>query len=175
MRCVERRKTAAAWPIARKAGQPIRVASPPEGLCTQQDQLSTGRLSACAKLENSAGLARVRAGRYRADANSNSEITFAAWNPHLIDAPVRSGSRAVHAEPPDRNEAVTRCSIGPRPSGIMSLLMGSMYSAPTYHTMLIEPPHAFRVLPHTSPLRYPRPSHREMVQSDQGLRFRLTR
>ena len=61
--------------------------------------------------------------------------------------------------------------IGPRPSGIMSLLMGSLYSAPTYHTMLIEPPHAFRVLPHTSPLRYPRPSHREMVQSDQGLRF----
>ena len=132
-------------------------------------------LSASAKLENSAGLARVRAGRYRADANSNSEITFAAWNPHLIDAPVRSGSRAVHAEPPDRNEAVTRCSIGPRPSGIMSLLMGSLYSAPTYHTMLIEPPHAFRVLPHTSPLRYPRPSYREMVQSDQGLRFRLTR
>ena len=82
--------------------------------------------------------------------------------------------KAVLNGRPRRNEAVTRCSIGPRPSGIMSLLMGSMYSAPTYHTMLIEPPHAFRVLPHTSPLRYPRPSHREMVQSDQGLRFRLT-
>jgi len=158
-----------------------RMLRPPperEGLChcpAGWNAPITGWLSASAKLENSAGLARVRAGRYRADANSNSEITFAAWNPHLIDAPVRSGSRAVHAEPPDRNEAVTRCSIGPRPSGIMSLLMGSMYSAPTYHTMLIEPPHAFRVLPHTSPLRYPRPSHREMVQSDQGLRFRLTR
>jgi hypothetical protein len=51
MRCVERRKTAAAWPIARKAGQPIRVASPPEGLCTPQDQLSTGWLQATARLE----------------------------------------------------------------------------------------------------------------------------
>ena len=158
-----------------------RMLRPPperEGLChcpAGWNAPITGRLWPTARLENSAGLARVRAGRYRADANSNSEITFAAWNPHLIDAPVRSGSRAVHAEPPDRNEAVTRCSIGPRPSGIMSLLMGSLYSAPTYHTMLIEPPHAFRVLPHTSPLRYPRPSHREMVQSDQGLRFRLTR
>jgi hypothetical protein len=26
---------AAAWPAARKAGQPIRIASPPEGLCTE--------------------------------------------------------------------------------------------------------------------------------------------
>jgi hypothetical protein len=75
---------------------------------------------------------------------------------------------------PGRNGTIARCSIGPWPSGIMSLLMGSLYSVPTYHTILIEPRHAFRVFAHTAPLRYQHPSHREMVQSDQGLRFRLT-
>jgi hypothetical protein len=91
---------------------------------------------------------------------------------------IRSGGRAGHAGSPAgrprRNGTIARCFIRQWPSGIMSLLMRSLYSVPTYHTMLIEPRHAFRVFPHTSPLRYQRPSHREMVQSDQGLRFRLT-
>jgi hypothetical protein len=42
----------------------------------------------------------------------------------------------------------------------------SLYSTPTYHTMLIELSDVFRVSSHTSPLRHPHSIHCEVVQLD---------